>query len=262
MPELPDVEYFRRTLAEFGLGREIRQILVTDPGILRNADPVEVDRAMRGRRLGEPERRGKWLIAPTDAPALLIHFGMTGDLLWSRDGSDRHRHDRVIVVFDAGEIRYRNMRKLGGAWLASSSEDVEALLGHLGPDALGLDRKEFLARLDRRRGRIKAALMDQSFVAGIGNLLADEILWRARIHPRRPIESLVEDERATLYRTLRTVVRRTVDRYPGGFSPRWMRARGRPRARCPRCDTGLAKTVVGGRTTYFCPNCQDPSGSS
>jgi formamidopyrimidine-DNA glycosylase len=262
VPELPDVEHFRRIFAEFGPGREIRRILVTDPGILRNADPVEVDRAMRGRRLREPERRGKWLIAPTDAPALLIHFGMTGDLLWGPDVSDRHRHDRVIVVLDAGELRYRNMRKLGGAWLASSPEEVEALLRHLGPDALALNRKEFLARLDRRRGRIKAALMDQSFVAGIGNLLADEILWRARIHPRRPIERLVGDERATLYRALRTVVRSTVDGYPGGFSPRWMRARGRPGGRCPRCGTGLAKTVVGGRTTFFCPACQDPSGSS
>jgi formamidopyrimidine-DNA glycosylase len=114
VPELPDVEHFRRTLAEFGPGREIRRIIVTDPGILRNADPVDVDRAMRGRRLREPERRGKWLIAPTDAPALLIHFGMTGDLLWSLDDSDRHRHDRVILVLDTGEIRYRNMRKLGG----------------------------------------------------------------------------------------------------------------------------------------------------
>jgi formamidopyrimidine-DNA glycosylase len=259
VPELPDVEHFRRTFAAFGPGRLIREVVVTDPGILRNADPAEVDRAMRGRRLLEPDRRGKWMIAPTEGPALLIHFGMTGDLLWSADDAGRHPHDRVILVLDAGELRYRNMRKLGGAWLASSSEEVEALLGHLGPDALDLGRKEFLDLLGRRRGRVKAALMDQSFVAGIGNLLADEILWRARIHPARPIDSLTDDERRTLFRHVRAVVRTTVDRYPGGFHSRWMRAR-RPGGRCPRCGSTLARTVVGGRTAYSCPSCQDPRG--
>jgi formamidopyrimidine-DNA glycosylase len=260
VPELPDVEHFRRTFAEFGPGRTIREVLVTDPGILRNADPLEVDRSLRGRRLSEPERRGKWLIAPTDGPALLIHFGMTGDLLWSPDAGGRHRHDRVILVLDGGELRYRNMRKLGGAWLAASPAEVDALLGHLGPDALGLSRTRFLGLLDRRRGRIKAALMDQGFVAGIGNLLADEILWRARIHPSRPIDGLTDDERDSLFRALRRVVRSTVDRYPGGFHSRWMRAR-HPGGRCPRCGTDLARTVVGGRTTYLCPSCQDPRGS-
>ena len=261
MPELPDVEHFRRTLAEFGSGRLIREVLVTDPGILRNAYEIEVDRALRGRRLGDPERRGKWLIAPTDGPALLIHFGMTGDLLWSPDASGRHRHDRMVVVLDTGELRYRNMRKLGGAWLAGSPHEVEDLLGHLGPDALDLGQTGFLELLARRRGRIKAALVDQTFVAGIGNLLADEILWRSRVHPIRPIEGLSDDERRTLYRELRRVVRSTVERYPGGFHSRWMRARGHAGARCPRCGAALARTVVGGRTTYFCPRCQDPRGT-
>jgi formamidopyrimidine-DNA glycosylase len=257
VPELPDVEHFRRTFAAFGPGRTIRKVLVTDPGILRNADAAEVDGTMRRHRLGEPERRGKWLIAPTDGPALLIHFGMTGDLLWSPDASGRHPHDRVILVLDEGELRYRNMRKLGGAWLAASSTEVDELLGHLGPDALELSGRDVLELLRRRRGRIKAALMDQTFVAGVGNLLADEILWRSRIHPARTIDGLTEQERRTLARELRRVVRSTVDRYPGGFHSRWMRARG-PGGRCPRCGTTLARTVVGGRTTYSCPACQDP----
>jgi formamidopyrimidine-DNA glycosylase len=261
VPELPDVEHFRRTLADFGSGHVIREVLVTDPGILRNADPVQVDRAMRDRRLEDPERRGKWLIAQTDGPALLLHFGMTGDLLWGSDAIGRHRHDRVILVLDAGELRYRNMRKLGGAWLALSSEDVEALLGHLGRDALHLGRKDFLELLGRRRGRIKVALMDQTFIAGVGNLLADEILWRARVHPAKRIEDLSAEERRTLFRELRAVLRSTVDRYPGGYHSRWMSARGRPEARCPRCGTELARTAVGGRTTYFCPRCQDAGGS-
>jgi formamidopyrimidine-DNA glycosylase len=110
--------------------------------------------------------------------------------------------------------------------------------------------------LERRRGGIKAALMDQTFIAGVGNLLADEILWQARINPLRPIPQLSMEERSRLYRALQTVIARTVDRYPEGYETRWTIARGRPMARCSRCRTELSRTVVGGRTTYFCPTCQ------
>jgi formamidopyrimidine-DNA glycosylase len=234
----------------------VTEILVTDTGILRNVSAGELDDALRGHRFEEPERRGKWLVAWTDGPALLLHFGMTGDILWAAGPSGRHRHDRVIIGLDDGELRYRNMRKLGGVWLARGPDEVDSILGGLGPDALGLGRKEFLELLGGRRGRVKAALMDQSFVAGVGNLLADEMLWTARIHPVRRIEDLSDDERVALYRALRQVIRRTVDAYPEGYRTRWTSVRGRPAGRCPRCRTPLARIVVGGRTTYVCPRCQ------
>jgi formamidopyrimidine-DNA glycosylase len=256
VPELPDVEHFRRAFARYATGREVRRVVVTDDGILRNASATELDRALRGRRFEDPERRGKWLIAWTEGPASLIHFGMTGEISWAADRGDRHRHDRVVFELDDGEVRYRNMRKLGGVWLALGADDVEALLRHLGPDALGLTRKGFLERLRTRHGRIKAALLDQSFIAGVGNLLADEALWSAKIHPARRIEDIRDDERVRLFRALHSVIRHTVDRYPKGFRTRWTSARGRPAARCPRCRTELGRTVVGGRTTYFCPSCQ------
>jgi formamidopyrimidine-DNA glycosylase len=127
----------------------------------------------------------------------------------------------------------------------------------LGPDALDVGLAGFLELLATRRGRIKAVLLDQSFIAGVGNLLADEALWRARIHPARTVESIPVDERVTLFRELRSVIRRqTVDRYPEGFRSRWNDARGRGGARCPRCHTELLRTVVDGRTTYLCPSCQ------
>jgi formamidopyrimidine-DNA glycosylase len=130
----------------------------------------------------------------------------------------------------------------------------------LGPDALDLGRAGFLRLLETRRGRIKAVLLDQSFIAGVGNLLADEALWRARIHPARPVEAIPVDERVTLFRELRSVIRRqTTDRYPEGFWSRWNDVRARAEARCPRCGTELARTVVGGRTTYLCPSCQPQS---
>jgi formamidopyrimidine-DNA glycosylase len=256
MPELPDVEHFKRRFSRAARGRRVAGILVTDPGILRNVTVPELDRALRGRRFDEPQRRGKWLIAGTDGPAMLLHFGMTGDISWAPDRSGRHRHDRMIVLLDRGEVRYRDMRKFGGVWLAAGPDELDGLLDHLGPDGLAVERGEFLERLETRRGGIKAALLDQSFIAGIGNLIADEALWQARVHPTRRIDDLSRHERVVLFRPLRSVLERTIDRYPDGFRTRWTSARGRPAARCPRCRTELARSVVAGRTTYVCPVCQ------
>ena len=231
---------------------------MTDEGILRNVSALGLDRALRGQRFGAPTRHGKWLFAWTTGPVILFHFGMTGHLEWASDVRGRHRHDRVIFELDAGELRYRNMRKLGGLWLAHEPAEVALITGRLGPDALGLDRTGIHRALAGRRGGIKAALMDQRVVAGIGNLLADEILWQARLHPARRLPTLTEEERSRLASALRHVVRTSVERFD--HVPRmrgWLtHVRGRPGARCPRCRTPLSRSVVAGRTTYHCPRCQ------
>jgi formamidopyrimidine-DNA glycosylase len=234
VPELPEVEAYRRFFAEHAMGRTVRAVDVLDPAIVRNAAAGDVGRALAGRRFEEPGRHGKWLVCPAEGPVLLFHFGMTGDLVWSGDEPDRHRHDRLVLVFDGGELRYRNMRRLGGVWL------------------------EFLELLSRRRGGVKAVLMDQRLVAGIGNLVADEVLWQARIHPRRRVEDLDANDRARLFRTMRRVLGSAVEDFDYlETRKRWLsRVRGRPGARCPRCGTALSRIVAAGRTTYFCPSCQ------
>jgi formamidopyrimidine-DNA glycosylase len=258
VPELPDVEAYRRFFDRHATGRTVSRV-ESDPTVVRNTTPAALHRALAGRTFAEPGRHGKWLIAWTDGPALLLHFGMTGELIWSGDEPERHRHDRLTLVFAGGdELRYRNMRKLGGIWLAHDGAEVEAILGPLGPDALGLGKRAFLERLAGRRGQVKAALMDQTFVAGIGNLLADEILWQARIHPKRRIESLTDHERTALQKAAASVVRESVEHFDYVPNKRgWLNhVRGRPGAVCPRCRTPLARTVAAGRTTWFCPNCQ------
>lgn len=258
VPELPDVEHFRRTLLRHGKGRLIDDVVVTDAGILRNVDIESLPDALAGQRFVHPERRGKWLIAWTTGPAVLLHFGMTGDLLWGPDERTRHRHDRVIFVLDQGELRYRNMRKFGGLWLALGQEDAEAIVSGLGPDALHLEPRRFVELLSGRRGQVKAALMDQSLLAGVGNLVADEALWRARIHPARRIETLSSDARGRLAHALRDTLRAGIEEFDSGMRTTWMRVRGEPGARCPRCNGLLSRTTVAGRTTYFCPACQPP----
>jgi formamidopyrimidine-DNA glycosylase len=259
VPELPDVEQFRRFFARHAVGRTVFGVVVPDATIVRNATPKALADALRGRRFEEPDRLGKWMIGWTDGPALLLHFGMTGELVWSGDEPERHRHDRVILELDGGdELRYRNMRKLGGAWLAHDRDEVATILGPLGPDALTISRADFLERLARKRGGLKAVLMDQTFVAGIGNLIADEILWQARLHPRHPVESLTDEERAGLYRTAHAILKESVDRYDYISRKRsWLNhVRGKPGAVCPRCGTPLERITAAGRTTYFCPRCQ------
>lgn len=258
MPELPDVEHFRRFLSEHASGRTIRRVVVTDPGILRGVEAEPLHRELVGHRFQDPDRLGKWLIAWTTGPAVIIHFGMTGDLTWAKGSNGRHAHDRVVFVTDRGELRYRNMRKLGGLWLAHGPHEVAAVLGPLGPDALEVKRRQFLQLLDRRRGRVKAALMDQKLVAGLGNILVDEILWQSRVHPAAPVNGLSETQRDQLFTRMRSVVRRAVEKYDDiDRNQRWLsHVRGRPGARCPRRHEVLARTVIAGRTTYYCPRCQ------
>src|SRR5215207_8843820 len=182
MPELPDVEGFRRVLAE-GTGRRIESVETIDRTLLRNTTPQGV--------------------APVEDACVLMHFGMTGLLEWSA-GGERHPHDRIVFFCDRGELRYRNMRKFGGVWLASDEREYRDATGPLGPDADSLGREDFERLLRERRGEVKAALMDQRLLAGVGNLLSDEILWRARVNPRARVSSLSARRREALWRALRS----------------------------------------------------------
>ena len=255
MPELPDVEGFRRTFAAHAAGKVVRAVERVDSSMLRNTSPAALGRSLRGRRFAEPARHGKLLICGTDGPpTLILHFGMTGTLVWSGEEPERHRHDRLTLVFSDGELRYRDMRKFGGIWLAQDASGVEAIVGRLGPDWLDVDLRDFRRLMAGRRGSLKAVLMDQSLAAGLGNLTADESMWRARLDPRRPVPSLSDVELVRLHRSIGKVLR---DSLPYGVVPSkrgWLTSvRGRRDARCPRCGTQLERVTIGGRTTVYCP---------
>jgi formamidopyrimidine-DNA glycosylase len=254
VPELPDVEGYRRYLARHAQGRRIVRIDVPDREIVRNRTPQGLRRALNGETFSVPRRHGKWLIAPVGEAELLLHFGMTGELRWSPDGEDRHRHDRLIVVCNGGELRYNNMRRFGGVWLARDDDEHDAVTGPLGPDAARLGRDQFEQLMGRRRGAIKAALMDQRLIAGIGNLLSDEILWRACVHPATEVKALGPARRRRLYEALHAAIAESVryGRVPHG--KRWLtRVRDDRSAACPRCGTRLRRARIAGRTACWCP---------
>jgi formamidopyrimidine-DNA glycosylase len=251
VPELPDVEGFRRTFAHHAEGKRVHGVRAVDRGMLRNSSPAGLGRALSGQRFAGPRRHGKLLICPTDGSSLLLHFGMTGALVWS---GDDHRHDRLVLELDDGDLHYRDMRRLGRIWLAKSDRELARIERGLGPDWLDVSRSDFDELLAKRRGSIKATLMDQSFAAGLGNLTADESLWQARIDPRRPVASLDESERDVVYRKIEKVLG---DSLPYGLVPAkrtWLTgARDQRNATCPRCGTPLRRVKIGGRTTVFCP---------
>jgi formamidopyrimidine-DNA glycosylase len=258
VPELPDVEGFRRYLARRAAGKRIEGVDVLDRDLLRNATPEALNRALKGRSFERPARHGKWLIAGAGGPEVLMHFGMTGLLHFSRDPGDRHVHDRIVFRFDDGsELRYRNMRRFGGMWLASDSTEREAVTGPLGPDAPDVDRDSFRELLAHRRGAIKPALMDQTLIAGLGNLLVDEILWRARIAPTRPVARMRPRDIDRVHDIMSAVLREANRhaRVPGLEG--WLTGvRDSRDPRCPRCGTRLRRGQVGGRTTVWCPRDQ------
>lgn len=258
MPELPDVEGFRRILADHANGERIERVRVSDAGAVRDTTPRRLDRAVRGRRFRRPRRHGKWLVAPTEGgPTVLLHFGMTGSLSWHAKDEPEHRHDRVVFELGDGELRYRDMRKLQGVRLATGDADLNRALGELGPDALDISRECFDELVTTRRGRLKSVLTDQTLIAGLGNLLADEVCWHAKINPARPARDLDDAERIRLYRAMRRVLRESIkdERVPP--RPTWLTGvRDDPDPACPRCGTRLDRRRVGGRATLWCPHCQ------
>ncbi|GGV71233.1 Fpg/Nei family DNA glycosylase [Streptomyces massasporeus] len=261
MPELPDVEGFRQVLESCAKGRVIRRVDVRDEGVLHGVDARRLRDALEGRRFGTPERHGKWLLARTGGPTLALHFGMTGRLVCGRAEDPVEAHDRVLFTLGGGrQLRFRDQRKLQGLWLAHEESDVEALLRRQGPDALEVDRTQFEKVLSSRRGHLKTALTDQSVLAGLGNLLADEILWRARLRPDRGARDLSRGDRRRLYEAMRRTLRSSVS--AGCVPPRdsWLTGHRDDREpRCPRCGTGLRRSRMGGRGTVWCPRCQ-PDG--
>ena len=250
MPELPEAERARLQI-ERVLGREIVAVDDRDAYVSRPHAPGELAAALTGRRLTAAHRRGKFLWVETDdGPELGLHLGMAGRLVVDEPPAPRS-WDRFALEFaDGGRLALRDKRRLGRAVLDPD-------YSHVGPDAAEVSRAVFRSRVGRGTAPIKARLLDQRAIAGVGNLLADETLWRARISPRRLAGDLDTDELDRLRRALRAATRDAI-RNGGVHTGRVIPARRRGAA-CPRCGTEMARDTIGGRTTFWCPRCQpDP----
>ena len=252
------MESFRRVLAEHAVDRPIPDVLVNDVGALRGVDPARLRNSLRDKRFRTPRRHGKWLIVPiTGGAVLLVHFGMTGSLVWADDADDRQRHDRIVFVFARGELRYRDMRKLQGIRLLADEAALDRVLADLGPDASTVSRRRLGELLGGSRRQVKTALTDQATLAGLGNLLADEVLWRARIRPSRSCADLSPADIGRLHARMGGVLRQAVKDGRVPPRPSWLTGRrDEPSGSCPRCGSTLSHGRVNGRGTVWCPRCQ------
>lgn len=269
MPELPDVELFKHVLDRHGRGRVVSRVVVSDPQSLEGATGATLQRRLKGRPLSSSSRHGKVLFAEfEDAAVLAMHFGTNGYLQAVPPKAEEPAGTRLLFEFTDGDrLAYVNPRRIGHVHVTESAA-AYIVEQKLGPDALdrAFDEKAFDRVLENRKQAIKAVLMDQSRVAGIGNLYADEILFQARLHPGAVAQTLDPATRLRLFGAIKHVLRTAIDcgagaedlteRLPEDFLLRQRH----PGGRCPRCGTALAIDKRGGRTSYHCPKCQpEPS---
>jgi len=293
MPELPEVEVVRRGLEQHAVGRTVADVDPRHPRALRRhvAGPTDFVDRLRGRRIQAARRRGKylWLPLADGDEALLAHLGMSGQLVVVPPGTPDERHLRVKIVFEDGgpELRFVDQRTFGGLALSSGHApavhrsggsdlvtgpaDVPVELAHVAADPLedGFDEVALAAAVRRRRTGLKRALLDQTLVSGIGNIYADEALWRASLHYARPTEGVNRPEITRLLAAVRAVFEDAlraggtsfdalyvdVNGQSGSFE-RSLAVYGQEGLPCPRCGTPIRRESFMNRSSFFCPRCQ------
>jgi formamidopyrimidine-DNA glycosylase len=273
VPELPEVETVRASLEPALVGRRLERVEITDPRLTRPLDPEEVAAELNGEVVESLERRGKYLVVRfRSGRVLLIHLRMTGSLGHHPTGGlEEDPHRRAVVRLDDGsDVTYRDVRRFGTWLLLEPGEETAYLTERLGEEPLGagFTTAVLAARFHGRRAPVKAAILDQRAAAGMGNIYADEALWRARIHPLTRAGELTRPELRRLHRGIKDALRAGIARQgttlrdyrtPNGARGSMqdeLRVYGREDEPCPRCGTAIARTRVAGRGTWYCPTCQ------
>jgi formamidopyrimidine-DNA glycosylase len=283
VPELPEVEVVRRGLARWAAGRTVRAVEVRHGRAVRRhaAGPADFAARLTGAVLGEPRRRGKYLWVPlTEDASLLAHLGMSGQFLVRPEDAAYETHLRVRLTFadDHGtDLRFVDQRTFGGLSVQPAvpgdPEKLPDALGHIARDPMDplFDDDAFQAALRRKRTTVKRALLDQTLISGVGNIYADESLWRTRLHYERPTATLTRPRTAELLRHIREVMGDALaaggtsfdSMYvnvngESGYFDRSLDAYGREDHPCRRCATPIRRRAWMNRSSYFCPRCQPP----
>jgi formamidopyrimidine-DNA glycosylase len=274
MPELPEVETVAQGLERRALGRRVAAVEVRHPGVIVGSAEEFVS-TLEGRRLVDVSRKGKALaleLAAEDGSGprfLLVRLGMTGQFTVTPREAPLEAHTHVLLALDDGreELRFRDVRRFGRL-RSCTREELEAILGALGPDAQRMTERQFLAAMRGRHGAIKSWLMNQNLLAGLGNIYADEALFEARIHPLSQPGRVSPERAHRLYRAIRKVLDRAV-RLGGTTFSDYLDAEGRPGAflkklrvyqhagePCRRCGHAIRRIVIAGRSSHFCLRCQ------
>lgn len=264
MPELPEVETIARKLKPDLIGRKILSADLRWARTLALPSPKKFKQQVQGQEILDVTRRAKYFIAQLSDFNLLIHLRMSGDLLIKDSTIRAELHDRLILKLSDGKsLVFNDTRKFGRVWLTANSEEV---LGKLGPEPLGTSfTVEWLhAELHKKRRQLKPLLLDQSFLAGLGNIYSDEALHMAKLHPLTASDSITAKQAEALHEAIHKVLNEGIRRngasfdwvYRGGEFQNYFRVYGRTGEKCPVCGTEIKRIVVGQRSTHYCPKCQ------
>jgi formamidopyrimidine-DNA glycosylase len=264
MPELPEVETIARSLRPALAGRKVTAVRLLWPRTLETPSPNEFQERITGQTICSTRRRGKFLILNLTTDYLLIHLRMSGDLRIEPDDGENALHDRLIVSLDDGRrLTFNDPRKFGRAWLV---EDQACVVGGLGPEPLDetFTPADLYRSLQTHRRQLKPLLLDQTFLAGLGNIYVDESLYRARLHPLTPSQSVSPEQAEALWHGIRASLQEGIRRngasidwvYRGGDFQNYFRAYQRTGQPCPQCGTPIERIIVGQRGTHYCPTCQ------
>jgi formamidopyrimidine-DNA glycosylase len=259
MPELPDVEIFRRYLNAKALNQKVARVVVKNATVTRNTSPQTIARHLKDRKLQSSHRHGKFLFGVLDqGGSVVFHFGMTGFLKYFKEKTDEPKHTRVRFEFsNRAFLGFVCPRMFGQVDYA---KDVNQYIKkrRLGPDALAVTWREFKGRVAGKQSSIKSALMDQRLFAGIGNIYSDEILFHARVHPQAKVDRLSERQLSHIYKMMKNVLRNTI-RYeanPQRVPRSWLLPNRGKKTDCPRCGSRLKRITIKQRSAYVCPQCQ------
>lgn len=266
MPELPEVETIARNLRPILVGRHIRAARVLWPGTIAEPSAEAFEQRLPDQSVLDVGRRAKYLVLRLSRDFLLLHLRMSGDLQWREVDVPPQKHDRLLITLDTDPeqiLAFHDPRKFGRAWLVENSEKV---LGALGPEPLDehFTPQTFLERLRGKRRQLKPLLLDQTFLAGLGNIYTDEALHRAGIHPLRIASDLSEEEAVRLWQAIRDVLLEGIRRngasidwvYRGGEFQNHFQVYGREGQPCYRCGQPIRRMRVAQRSSYFCNGCQ------
>lgn len=257
MPELPEIALYKNYFDETSLGKNISKIDFFHTGALQ-ASQEDFEKVLKNASFERSERLGKYLLVKTsNGPWIIFHFGMTGKFEYFQN-QDLPKYTRILFTFEDGyQLAYRCRRKLGKLFLAETAEEFRKE-HELGDDALDLSEAEFLKVLEGKTGSIKGVLTDQHVLAGIGNVYSDEMLYQCEIHPKSKTNRISLDQKKELYSKMKDVLKLAIE--IGGeraeFPEDYLISHRKEGEDCPKCKGKVKKISVSGRSTYFCPSCQ------
>jgi len=262
VPELPDVEVFKQYVESTALHKKMDAVEIRSKDMLKNVSGREIKKALEGHQFVSADRHGKYLFLKTENTTwLVLHFGMTGFVTYFKDPTKEPAHNRLLIRFSNGyHLAYDCQRKLGEITL-TEDPGLFAEERQLGLDALkpGFNLDRFKHILKNTASAVKSALMNQKYIAGIGNIYSDEILFQAGIHPDTKSKELNDDEIARLYNQAESVLKAAIEAHadPSRFPASFIMPHRRGDRTCPKCKGGIEKTKTGGRSAYYCPRCQE-----